>query len=292
MNKPCVATIVIPTYNNCELLNYTLKSIGQQSLDIDTIEVIVIDDGSSDQTIDVIKYYNSLLNLKYFYQDDKGNRVSLARNIGIENATSDIIILIDSGILVDNDFVAEHVKQHTLNGPDSAVIGYVCGFDQYGDDLEKIAFLTNKDKPAESIKKFRKNNMFKDMRDPYYRKYNFDINNLPAPWAFFLTCNVSISKSYLNRVGLFDEIFDQRWGVEDLDMGYRLYKNNIKFIVAQNATALHYPHDSCMEEKFEEEVLNKYLFHKKHNSISTQTFLESTFIELNEKLILNQKISA
>jgi glycosyltransferase involved in cell wall biosynthesis len=292
MKKPYIATIVIPTYNNGELLNYTLKSIGQQNLDTNTIEVIVVDDGSSDDTREIIKEHNSLLNLKYFYQEDKGNRVSLARNVGIQNATSNIIILIDSGILVDNDFVAQHIKQHKIYGDDCAVIGYVSGFDQYADDLEKITVLTNMDNPAESIKKFRKNNMFKDMRDPYYKKYNFNINNLPAPWAFFLTCNVSINKSYLKRVGLFDEIFDQRWGVEDLDMGYRLYMNNIKFIVAQDAVALHYPHDSSMGEKFLEEIHNKYLFHKKHNSISTQTFLESTFIELNDKLILTQKISA
>ncbi|GAB2978884.1 glycosyltransferase [Mucilaginibacter puniceus] len=292
MNKPYIATIVIPTYNNGELLNYTLKSISQQRLDTNTIEVIVVDDGSSDRTLDVVKTYDSLLNLKYLYQEDKGNRVSLARNIGIQNAIADIIILIDSGILLDNDFVTEHVQQHNLNGPDCAVIGYVVGFDQYGVDLAQIAWLTNKDNPGKSIKEYRKNNMFDDMRDPYYKKYNFDINNLPAPWAFFLTCNVSINKCYLDRVGLFDEIFDQRWGVEDLDMGYRLYMNNIKFIVAQEAIALHYPHDSTMEEKFEEEIYNKYLFHKKHNSLATQTFLDTTFIELNDKLIAKQKISA
>jgi glycosyltransferase involved in cell wall biosynthesis len=292
VKKPYIATIVIPTYNNCELLNYTLKSISQQCFDVDTIEVIVVDDGSSDETIDLMKKYNSWLNLKYFYQEDKGNRVSLARNIGIQNASADIIILIDSGILLDDNFVAEHAKQHSLYGPDCAVIGYVCGFDQYGKDLERIKFITDKDNLAESIKKIRQNNMFKDMRDIYYEKYNFEINNLPAPWAFFLTCNVSISKSYLDRVGLFDEIFDQRWGVEDLEMGYRLYMNKIKFIVAQNATALHYPHNSSMSEKFDEEIYNKYLFHKKHNCLSTQTFLETTFIDLNDRLLSMKKISA
>src|SRR3954464_4623853 len=143
MKQPYIATIVIPTYNNCELLNYTLKSIGKQSLDINTIEVIVVDDGSSDRTLDVIKNHDTLLNLKYFYQEDKGNRVSLARNIGIQNATADVIILIDSGILIDSFFVAEHVKQHSLHGPDCAVIGYVCGFDQYGNDLDKIKFMTD-----------------------------------------------------------------------------------------------------------------------------------------------------
>jgi len=258
-------------------------------MDINTIEVIVVDDGSSDNTRELIEEYYSLLNLKYFYQEDKGNRVSLARNVGIINALADVVILIDSGILVENDFVAEHIKQHALYGPHCAVIGYVIGFDQYNIDLAQIKLLTSKDNPGMSIRHFRENNMFKDMRDLYYKKYNYDINNLPAPWAFFLTCNVSINKSYLDKVGLFDELFDQRWGVEDLDMGYRLHMDGIKFIIAKNATALHYPHDSNMKEKFEEEIHNKYLFHKKHNSSSTQTFLEATFIDLNDKLLSIQK---
>jgi glycosyltransferase involved in cell wall biosynthesis len=289
MKKPYIATIVIPTYNNCELLNYTLKSITQQSINTNIFEVIIVDDGSSDTTADMIEAYRSVLYFKYFYQEDRGNRVSLARNVGIQNAEADIIILIDSGILVDNFFIAEHVMQHNLHGNDCAVIGYVCGFDQYGENLQEIALLTDKDNPSRAIKKFRSNSMFKDMRDPYYKKYNSDINGLPAPWAFFLTCNVSVNRSYLDRVGLFDEIFDQRWGVEDLDMGYRLYANNIKFVIAEKAIALHYPHDSSMEEKFEEEIYNKYLFHKKHNSLATQTFLESTFIDLNDKLLLAHK---
>ncbi len=292
MKKQYAASIVIPTYNNCELLGYTLKSISQQSLDINTIEVIVVDDGSADNTKKIVHEYSSILNLRYFYQEDRGNRVSLARNTGIQNALADIVILIDSGILVDNFFVAEHIKQHTLYGPDCAVIGYVFGFDQYADNLDQITHLTDKDNVAASIREYRKNNMFNDMRDPYYKKYKFDINSLPAPWAFFLTCNVSINKCYLDRVGLFDEIFDQRWGVEDLDMGYRLYLNNIKFTIALKATALHYPHDSSMAGKFEEEIYNKYLFHNKHNALSTQLFLEGTFLDLNDRLLSNQKISA
>ena len=292
MKKPETVTIVIPTYNNSDLLNYTLKSITQQIFNKDNIEVIVVDDGSSDGTFSVVGKYMSILKLKYFYQEDKGNRVSLARNIGLENATSDIVILVDSGILLDDIFVAEHVKQHWLNGPDCAVIGYVSGFDQYAGDLNRIILLTNKDNPSKSIKKFRKYNMFRDMRDPYYKKYNSEINHLPAPWAFFLTCNVSINKSYLQKVGLFDVAFDQRWGVEDLEFGYRLFLNNIKFVVAENAVALHYPHDDSMEEKFNEELYNKYLFHEKHQAVSTQLFLDTTFIELNDKLISAQKISA
>lgn len=285
MTKNYHATVVIPTYNACELLDYTLNSIVNQNMDLDLIEVIVVDDGSSDDTIGIINNYSKRLNLKYFYQEDRGNRVSLARNTGIKNAEAPIVILIDTGILVSRDFVVEHLKQHKLNGTNCAVIGYVYGFDQYDDTLEKDKSLIDTANPTVSIDHFIKKNLFKDMREDYYRKYKFEINTLPAPWAFFLTCNVSVNKAYLDKVGLFDELFDQRWGVEDLDMGYRLYVNNISFVIALEATALHYPHDSSMAEKFEEEVYNKYLFHQKHNSLATKLFLDSTFIKLNEDLI-------
>lgn len=279
------ATIVIPTYNSSELLNYTLNSIVKQSLDTALIEVIVVDDGSSDATIDTVKYFNNLLNLKYFFQEDKGNRVSRARNIGIENASAEVIIFIDSGILLDSDCVQEHIKQHELNGPECAVIGYVYGFDQYDSKLEQIKRFVNCHEPSLSIKYLREQEIYKDMRDRYYTKYNFQINRLPAPWAFFLTCNVSVNKSYLHKTGIFDEIFDQRWGVEDLDLGYRLYKNHISFVISRKAEALHFPHDSDMSEKFREEVHNKVLFHQKHGSLATELFLTSSYIELNDNLI-------
>src|SRR5687767_14701309 len=127
MDTSIKAGIIIPTYNRSKFLDLTLHSIQHQNFDMNRLEVIVVDDGSSDNTQDVIKKYSNLLNIKYFFQRDEGNRVSLARNVGIENANSDVLIFTDPGVLLDVNCVSEHVNTQ-LNNKGCASVGYVYGF--------------------------------------------------------------------------------------------------------------------------------------------------------------------
>jgi glycosyltransferase involved in cell wall biosynthesis len=65
-------SIIIPTYNRKKLLMYTLDSILKQSISLDLIQVIVVDDGSSDDTAEMVRPYFEEINFKYFFQEDKG----------------------------------------------------------------------------------------------------------------------------------------------------------------------------------------------------------------------------
>ncbi|MBY0445348.1 MAG: glycosyltransferase, partial [Burkholderiales bacterium] len=75
-------SIVIPTYNRADLLRYTLESLVLQTLDKQLFEVIVVDDGGSDNSEEVVRAFAEQLNIKYFWQEDKGFRAGKARNIG------------------------------------------------------------------------------------------------------------------------------------------------------------------------------------------------------------------
>lgn len=83
-------SVIIPTYNRS---NYLLEAIGsilnQSSKDF---EIIVVDDGSTDNTREVMNKYNR--NIRYFYQENKG--VSAARNTGAANSKADYILFLDS----------------------------------------------------------------------------------------------------------------------------------------------------------------------------------------------------
>lgn len=80
-------SIIIPTYNRCSLLEMTLRSIVNQDLNNISMEVLVIDDGSEDNTPKLIEEYQQVIsNLKYFYNKHDGYRVAYVRNIGIRNA--------------------------------------------------------------------------------------------------------------------------------------------------------------------------------------------------------------
>jgi glycosyltransferase involved in cell wall biosynthesis len=285
------ASIIIPTYNSGKIIGYTLDSILKQQIGTNDIETIVVDDGSSDNTGKVVDRYHGQMNLKYIYQEDKGNRTGRARNIGIENAESEVLVFVDSGVILSSRCISEHIKIHDAHDQNCAVIGYVYGFDPYYDSIDELKKLIEEKAPDEVISHLKTYNIFLDMRDDDYKRLCYDLNSLPAPWAYFFTCNVSVSRKILNTTGVFDERFDLRWGVEDLDLGYRIYLNKGIFIVGKDAESIHFPHDERLDThtKFAEEKINKEKFHEKHNSIETKLFLKSTIMELNAHLISHLK---
>lgn len=91
-----LVSVIIPVYNSEKYIGGTIKSILNQTYD--NIEIIVIDDGSSDKSADVIKelinIYGGKKIIKYYYQENSG--VSEARNKGIEKANGKYVAFIDS----------------------------------------------------------------------------------------------------------------------------------------------------------------------------------------------------
>ncbi len=83
-------SIIIPSYNSEKYITLALDSIYNQSLD--KIEVICIDDGSTDNTANIIKAYPKPI--KYVYQENQG--APAARNLGISLATASVVGLLDS----------------------------------------------------------------------------------------------------------------------------------------------------------------------------------------------------
>ena len=83
-------SVIIPTYNRAEVISRAIKSVQNQTFQ--PFEIIVIDDGSSDNTRRIIKEQFSYC--RYYYQENKG--VSSARNLGIQKAESEWIAFLDS----------------------------------------------------------------------------------------------------------------------------------------------------------------------------------------------------
>ncbi|NOQ35372.1 MAG: glycosyltransferase [Methylococcaceae bacterium] len=83
-------SVIIPSYNRAELLNRALKSVYAQTHSPD--EVIIIDDGSTDNTRELIS--KNYPHASYLYQENKG--VSAARNTGIQEATGEWLAFLDS----------------------------------------------------------------------------------------------------------------------------------------------------------------------------------------------------
>lgn len=114
-------SVIIPTYNRINLLKMTLDQLKKlKAVNSGHIEVIVIDDESTDSTENEIKQSYSWVN--YFKQEKKG--ASAARNFGVKKSNSKFIHFLDSDDLVENDFYAEKMtaferfpEVHAVYGP-------------------------------------------------------------------------------------------------------------------------------------------------------------------------------
>lgn len=94
-------SIIIPTYNRADKLDIPIKSIINQQFK--NWELVIIDDGSTDQTNDLIQNYSSH-NIHYFHQQHQGR--SSARNLGISKAKGTYICFQDS----DDEYLPNHLQ--------------------------------------------------------------------------------------------------------------------------------------------------------------------------------------
>lgn len=103
-------TLIITTYNWPEALDLVMESTTKQSIMPD--QIIIADDGSGQETIDVVqawqeKHPGSVI---HCWQDDLGFRLSKSRNNAIAQATGDYIIMIDGDMVLHKHFIRDHLR--------------------------------------------------------------------------------------------------------------------------------------------------------------------------------------
>jgi glycosyltransferase involved in cell wall biosynthesis len=111
-------SIIIPCFNAEEFIKETLDSILSQ--DEETIEVIVVDDGSTDKSASIVRSYNDA-RIIYCPQSNQG--VSVARNKGFLRANGEFVVFFDADDKMSSEFLKER-KKVLLNNP---VVGFCCG---------------------------------------------------------------------------------------------------------------------------------------------------------------------
>ena len=105
-----LVSIVIPTYNRKDILSMSLISTMRQTYK--NIEVIVVDDGSTDGTDEMVKDFRkeSGMSLKYVRFENSGYGLARSRNTGLVESNGEIIVLIDDRLVMDRDAVENFVK--------------------------------------------------------------------------------------------------------------------------------------------------------------------------------------
>jgi len=279
------ASVIIPTYNRSKIIELTLASLVGQDIGNDNYEVIVIDDGSSDNTREVVESFMDKLNLIYYFQEDKGYRVALARNEGIRRASGEVLIFLDSGMVVGRSFVRSHYdahcdkETHQISSRGTVLIGYVYGYN-HSNTEEAIPEYINFHDPDNTLKMLAKTEYYTDIRLRVYKPVSDQIDRLPAPWTLFWTTNVSVGKKLMLEAGCFDEGYTT-WGMEDIECGYRLFRKGAKFVMSRAACGVHYPHHRESYTNLISNERNKRRFYQTYRTTETELYMASDPLRFN-----------
>lgn len=270
-------SVVIPTYNRSDLLEKTLVALCNQTLPSPSFEVIVVDDGGTDNARAVCDNVADQLNIRYFWQSDRGFRAGKARNIGITAAEGQYVLFIDTGVLLHQDALTRHLALHQRSQHPLVCIGYVYGFEADAALLDSTISQLSPQNVRRSISALKDVRAL-DIRQKQYDEFGYNIGSWPAPFDIFWTCHVSAEKQELIKAGMFDESFTS-WGGEDVDLGVRLYLANNKFLVSPSLSSIHWPHAKEVSDHQSESENAALRIHEKYHLWQTAFYN----IDLNEE---------
>lgn len=216
MAKQPHCTLIVSTYNWPQALELVLLSIKQQTHLPD--EVIIADDGSGEETRNLIEKYQPVfpLPLVHEWHEDMGFRKSIILNKAIAKAKGNYIIAIDGDIIVEKHFVEDHLKLSEENV-------FV-----YGKRVKlKESLLPKLFKDKKISFNFFSGGISKrgrTLRIPFlarrYKSNNFRYGAIRG-------CNISFWRGDFIKINGYNEEMTG-WGKEDTEMTHRLFNNGIQ----------------------------------------------------------------
>jgi glycosyltransferase involved in cell wall biosynthesis len=196
-------TIQLCTYNRAQLLERVLEACFDQTIPADSYEVVLVNDGSQDDTPAVIERARRIATCRFTVVDQPNGGLANARNTGIAHCTGERIAFIDDDVLPTPVFAAEHLKSD----------------ERHGDVVVRGAAINTESFDALPI--------------PVWTPRNYSGN-------WFWTTNVSVRRSRLDAAGgRFDESFSE-YGWEDIELGLRLRALGTKAVFNRFAVVFHY----------------------------------------------------
>jgi glycosyltransferase involved in cell wall biosynthesis len=205
-------SVVIPSFNNCQVLRRTLDHLAVQTFPRDEYEVVVADDGSTDGTAEMVRTYPFPGTLRYAAHRHGG--FAATENLGVRTARGRIVVFVDSDFWVEPGLLAAHHGHYPPGARGIAVQGVTTGIhpDALVTPFMKVKLLS----PDLTVR--RRHRM-----SPYH----------------IVTRNLSMLKADLAAAGGFDEAM-RGYGYEDLDLALRLTAAGVVFEFEPEARGVHY----------------------------------------------------
>lgn len=234
-------SIVIPTFNRSRILGVTLACLVNQKSTY-PFEVIVADDGSQENIVEVVRQFEATLDIKYVRQKDYGYQLCAVRNLGLRTGRYPFVAILDCDMAPNPHWVQSYMDL-LVDDDDVALIGPRKYVDTSSHEI--AAFLGN---PAliENLPEVLTNNTVAgktehtisvDWRRDHFQKSE-QLRLCDTPFRYFSGGNVAFARKWLDRAGWFDEEFTH-WGGEDNEFGYRLFRQGCFFRSLDGAMAYH-----------------------------------------------------
>lgn len=210
-------SVVMATYNRAETLKSTLDHLARQSLPPAEFEVIVVDDGSPDNTEQVVSERRASLPFSLTYLRHANQGPGYTQNRGLKEARAPIVCLMADDIFLAAGALEAHVRAHERYGePAVAVLGKV----MQSPALNQSVFLRK--------------------WDPFKFRDLEGMNELP--YYFFWACNISFKRDFMLAHGMFRDEKGRAGAAahEDVELGYRLSLHGLRIHYCGEACGHHY----------------------------------------------------
>ena len=208
-------SVVICTYNRAELLARVLESLCRQSLPREQFEIVVINDGSTDDTEEIVRSFECKLPLRYLFQKNAG--LASAKNHGLFASRGDFVLFLDDDDDVTTEtLLEEHVKTHRkYPGVQYAVLGHT-----------RLS-------PEIAVKPLMH---FVVEVGCFLFSYPSLKHGDLVDYTYFWGGRSSCKRSLLLEHGVFNPVF--RFGCEDIELGYRLSKQGLRVVYNEHAVSV------------------------------------------------------
>ncbi|MFB6849000.1 glycosyltransferase family 2 protein [Streptomyces sp. NPDC056373] len=267
-------SVVVPTRDQASRLSVTLRAFAAQDIPRDTWEIVVVDDGSRDATADVLATTGDLP-LRALHTPPRGR--AAARNHGVREAAGELIIFCDGDRAPVPGYVRAHAEAHT-GSAHRVVVGdvrelYVSDFDTRAEALDDLlTALSGELDRAARIPAF-----VKKVCGVYD---SAGTTTSPVRWLSFLSGNVSLPRRLFAESGGFDEDFTE-WGLEHLELGYRLVRLGAEYRHCRPARNHHFAHRRPAGFYQGSLEASAKVFARKHPELPEELLLDLTWRGMN-----------
>jgi len=203
-------SLIIPTYNGGWVLQRTLEALRGQDAPPERFEVILVDDGSTDGSVDGLDAPSGPVAVRLIRQVNRGR--AAARNRGAAEARGRVLLFLDADIWASPGLISAHLKHHA----GARHIGVQGRSVQHPDSLKTVFMRATNLLPDTTIR--RRNNL-----SPMH----------------VVTRNFSVTTGAFREVGEFDERF-VGYGWEDIELGIRLRAAGVTLLYEPAAFAYHH----------------------------------------------------